>query len=193
MTHDVTKIHQFQEACRAQQDAWRKALEEIDLQTLVSVLHVVVVRVSEQSGELFPARRQDGYHMLFFELVRKLLLACLRKGCARPVWQEVGVKELCKMGPDRCDHLQAFPASWSVAEISNFLFARPDLGLFAGMYTCLWGAVCPRAPDCQTKDEILAKMREDKFADIAQVLWDRWKHAPSPHSVIREAFLHHEG
>ena len=89
MMHDVAKIHQFQEACRAQRDAWRKALEEIDLQTLVSVLHVVVVRVSEQSGELFPARRPDGYHMLFF--VRKLLLACLKKGCVRPVWQEVCV------------------------------------------------------------------------------------------------------
>ena len=82
MTHDVTKIHQFQEACRAQSNAWRKALEETDLLTLVSALHAVVVGVSEQSGELFPARQQDGYHMLFF--VRRLLLACLKKGCVRP-------------------------------------------------------------------------------------------------------------
>ena len=149
---------------------------------LVSALHDVVVGVSGRSRELFPARQPDGYHMLYF--VRKLLLACLKKGCVRPVWEEVRVKELRKMGPDRCDHLQAFPASWSVAEISNFLFARPDLGLFAGMYTCLWGAVSQSWPDQQTKDAILAKMEEDNFTHIVQSLWHR---DITPLSLIREA------
>ena len=88
------------------------------------------------------------------------------------------------MGPDRCHHLQAFPSTCSVAEISDFLFARLDLGLFAGMYRCLWGAVSQSWPDQQTKDAILAKMEEDNFTHLVQSLWHR---DITPLSLIRAA------
>ena len=181
MTGDYTKLGMFQEACRSQQKNWEKALQCQDLKTLVSMLHAIVWIVSEQSGELFLARKFDGYIRLTF--VRKLLLACLKMGRVSPVWSDVSVQYLQQLGPDKNEHLSDFPDWWSVAEVSSFLFGREDLGMFAGMFTCLWGAIA----EPEVRQKLLSTVAEPRFAAVVDSLWECRGHAPTPHTAAKVA------
>jgi len=181
MTGDYTKLGMFQEACRSQQKHWEKALQCQDLKTLVSMLHAIVWTVSEQSGELFLARKNNGYLRLTF--VRKLLLACLKMGKVCPVWSDVPVQYLQQMGPDKNEYLNDFPDWWSVAEVSSFLFGREDLGMFAGMFTCLWGAI----DEPEVQQELLSTVAEPLFAATVDALWECRGHAPTPHTAVAVA------
>ena len=146
------------------------------------MLHAIVWTVSEQSIELFSAPQETGYMRLTF--VRKLLLlVCLRKGKVCPVWSDVTVAYLSQLGPDKNEYLSNFPASWSVAEVSSFLFGREDLGMFAGIFTCLWEAV----ENEELQQKLLTMVEEPHFAATVDALWSCRGHAPTPYAAASVA------
>ena len=38
---------------------------------------------------------------------------------------------------DLSDFLKTFPETWSAADVTNFIFGRPDWGIFVSLFACL--------------------------------------------------------
>ena len=181
-TGHTQKAQQFLTACQNQESQWKQALEETDLTQLVHALHAIISVASLESGGSIQALDQKGYVRLF--LVRKLLIGCLCFGAVQADWTSVHASMLKDMGPDENVHLAAFPSTWSIAEISRFLFARDDMGIFASMYACLWHDVGRSWPDRQ--DEVLELISTGTVGERASALAHSANHAYCPHHVVED-------
>ena len=71
-------------------------------------------------------------------IVRKIAMAALNGDTVKVNWEEVTVADIRRLFPDMGEHLAVFPETWSAAEMSRFLFGRPDLAILASCYACLW-------------------------------------------------------
>jgi hypothetical protein len=181
-TGNTQKAQQFLTACKKQESQWKQALEETDVALLVNALHAIISVVSLESGGSIQALDKKGYVRLF--LVRKLLVGCLCFGAVRVDWTSVYAPMLKDMGPDENMHLAAFPSYWSIAEVSRFLFARDDMGIFASMYACLWHDVSSAWPD--RKDEVLEMISTGAVGERASALAKSAKHAYCPHHIVED-------
>jgi hypothetical protein len=177
-TGHTQQAQQFLTACKTQESAWKKALGETDLQQLVHALHAIVSVVSLESGGVETKR----YIRLF--LMRKLLIGCLCFGAVQADWTSVYAPMLNDMGPDENMYLAAFPSTWSIAEVSRFLFARDDMGIFASMYACLWHDVCSAWPD--RRDEVLELISTGMVGQRASALANSANHAYCPHHIVKD-------
>ena len=99
------------------------------------------------------------------------------------MWSDVPVQYLQQMGPGKNECLIDFPDWWSMAEVSSFLFGHEDLGMFAGLFMCLWGAIV----DPEAQQEALRTVAAPFFAPTADALWECRGHAPTPHTAVTVA------
>jgi serine/threonine protein kinase len=181
-TGHTQKAQQFLTACKKQESAWKQALEETDLAQLVHALHAIVSVVSTESGGVIQASEKNRY--IHLSVLRKLLIGCLCFGAVQADWTSVYVPMLKDMGPDENMYLDAFPSTWSIAEVSRFLFARDDMGIFASMYACLWHDVGSAWPD--RRDEVLELVSTGRVGQRASALAKSANHACCPHHIVED-------
>jgi hypothetical protein len=49
-----------------------------------------------------------------------------------------GIAELRALCADQSEHLAAMPQTWSAADVSDLLCGRPDMPIYASMFSCLY-------------------------------------------------------
>ena len=135
---DVTTVSPFLRACEGAAEDWKKCLAEVDFLRFIDHVSALVMKVAQNSGPTVERWLRIGY--VAKSIVRKIAIAALFVGDAglKVEWEEVTVVDLCRMFPDQGKHLEIFPPSWSAAELSRFVFGRPDLAILASCYACLW-------------------------------------------------------
>jgi hypothetical protein len=135
---DVTTVSPFLRACEGVAEDWEKCLAEVDFLRFIDRVSALVLKVAHNSGPTVERWLRVGY--VSKSIVRKIAIAALFAGDAglKVDWEEVMVVDLCRMFPDQGKHLEIFPPSWSAAELSRFVFDRPDLAILASCYACLW-------------------------------------------------------
>lgn len=176
---------QFLAACREQNGMWQAVLEEKDLQEAVHRVHATVYQLAQQSGGAVQALSRDGYVRL--SLVRKLFLGWVihRHSFQPQRWEAVKSTLMGEMGPDEGKYLSAFPSSWSVAEVSTFMFGRADWGIFVSMFGCLWHDVV-RGHTSKELSTLADTVSSPEFRDRVRALTAAAGHTLCPASVLAQ-------
>jgi len=135
---DVTTVSPFLRACEGAAEDWKKCLAEVEFLRFIDQVSALVMKVAQNSGPTVERWLRIGY--VAKSIVRKIAIAALLMGDAglKVDWEEVTVVDLRRMFPDQGQHLEIFPQTWSAADLSRFMFDRPDLAILASCYACLW-------------------------------------------------------
>ena len=96
----------------------------------------MIAKISQRSGPAMQKWLRIGY--VHKSIVRKIAMSMIAYYDTAADWSVVIVADLARHFPDTGQYLQQFPNSWSAADLSNFLFDRPDLAMYASCYACLW-------------------------------------------------------
>ncbi len=179
-TGECGVVELFQAACAKQSTQWHEARACKELREVVQRLHSIVAGVSEECPAML-GTKANSYVRLF--LVRMLLLGCLAHEALPVDWNEVPVSLLPKMGPDENGHLSCFDDTWSIGDVSRFMFDRDDWGIFVGMFACLWGDVAQHWPE--DKSRILDMVVSGTFGEEGRRLAARMGHALCPLHIVR--------
>ena len=109
-TGDCVKLGPFLEACRANGDAWKSALEQDSIEQAVQRIDAVLKDASDLSS-VVPGDASG--HMSKF-IARKLLLVCVWEGKIRNTcWATITVRDLLPTMPDQTGFLEPIPLDWT--------------------------------------------------------------------------------
>ena len=140
-------------------------------------------RIGCKSGALpFSDPDADGYCIDW--LRRKLVAARVQQqGLHTCDWGAVDKATLSSMCADARSNLASIPDEWTAAKISCFFSGRPDWGVFAGAFPCLWGEVADKQSTTQkTRAEALALVQSPVFRNVVEKF--RTKHGIAPHPAV---------
>ena len=91
------------------------------------------------------------------------------------------LEELCC---DQSEFLKTFLETWSAADVSNFIFGRPDWGIFVSLFACLLKDAI-KIPKVSS-DELLERLASPIFGKTAEALRAQFGHAVHPAIVLKE-------
>ena len=125
----------FRKACRDAQPAWEVAR----CMTSVRDVGTAIAEIVRNIG--CHILRVNGY--VRKTVTRSLLLACpnVLNAAEEAPWASVRRVELQMWVPDQSHVLEMFPPTATAADISTFMFGRPDWGLFVSLWGCTWHPV----------------------------------------------------
>ena len=108
----------------------------------------------------------------------------LSSGRATCDWASMGRAHLEELCCDQNELLKTLPETWSAADISNFIFGRPDWGIFVSLFGCLFrdAIKASRVSDV----EFLGCLASPIFGDTAKALRAQCGHAVHPAIVLKE-------
>ena len=166
---DVTTVSPFLRACEGAAEEWEKCLAEVDFLRFIDQVSALVMKVAQNSGPTVERWLRIGY--VAKSIVRKIAIAALLMGDAglKVDWEEVTVVDLCRMFPDQGKHLEIFPPSWSAAELSRFMFDRPDLAILASCYACLWHDVREKFDETRVMAAALSGRLERQAREVQKL------------------------
>lgn len=158
LTRRYDVVDEFLRTCRKHAPRWRKALESEPESLVVDVMSLL--RAFACESRAMCNCHIDDRHVL------KLTLACLIHGGNCVDWTLISLAVLRTMCPDQDRFLESFPVNWTAADVSNFIFHRPDWGVFVGMFGTLWKSVCDSFP--HSAASLLATVASPNFAAAAR-------------------------
>ena len=95
---------------------------------------------------------------------------------------------LQSMSADAKENLEEIPDTWRASEISFFFTGRPNWGLFASVYPCLWGEV---AESLSTEDDRARALSLVKSMDFLRVVQSfRQTEGIAPHPAVAFEGVH---
>ncbi len=145
--------------------AWPEIVDAASLLTAGVEIQALVARVADVLPG-FQGKSGEGYVRSF--VVRKLLCGCwLQTPCAKRAsldWSAIPVTALESWCPDQSQNLSGFPRSWTAQDLSAFLFDRPEWGMFASMFMCLWS----EAASQWDEESLLRCVSSRAFGDAAR-------------------------
>ena len=97
---------------------------------------------------------------------------------------------LLSMSADAKANLAEIPDTWRASEISCFFTGRPDWGLFASMYPCLWGEVADKLAE-KDRARALAQVKSKDFLRIVEGF--RRAEGIAPHPAVAYRILEAKG
>ena len=147
-------------------------------------------RIGTKSGALpFSAQDAGGYCVDF--LRRKLVAArCLDARCHECDWSQVNKASLQSMSADAKENLEEIPDNWRASEISYFFTGRPNWGLFASVYPCLWGEVADNLRAEEDRARALAQVKSKDFLRVVEGF--RRAEGIAPHPAVAYRMLEAE-
>jgi hypothetical protein len=182
-TDEVDSVARFLQACRGQQDSWKKVW---DVKDVAGVAEAVgkVTKAMHVEARVFPT--SVGYVRQFID--RKLILLVLAAGSACPRgWHGTSAASFTSLLPDQHAFTSGIPKTWTAAEMSNFLFGRDDWAVFASMWACLWHEVYEKyATQLEHIESFLAGGTSSPFAQRARALASKLGHNGTPCMIIDE-------
>ena len=95
-------------------------------------------------------------------------------------WRTVSKAALQSMSGDAKENLEDVPDTWRASEISYFFTGRPDWGLIASVYPCLWGEVANRLFTDDDRARALALVKSEDFLRVVQSFRRTEGMAPHP-------------
>ena len=114
----------------------RGGLEEGDWLRAIDQVNAIILKIAQRCPATMGKWLQTGY--VRKSIARKVAIGLMARGKAWMDWDKTTVADLSRLFPDSGLHLEDFPAQWSAAQLSVFLFDRDDLAVFASCYACLW-------------------------------------------------------
>ena len=88
------------------------------------------------------------------------------------------------MSCDQSGSLNAFDPNWSAADISNFVFGRPDWGLFVSLFSCVWHDALPDAKG--PREALIRDIKSGAFERAAAAMRSSTGHAAHPAIVVQK-------
>ena len=97
-------------------------------------------------------------------------------------WSALSKASLQAMSADAKQNLEHIPDTYKASEISSFFTGRPDWGLFASVFPCLWGEV---AENLSTDDDRALALKLVKSKDFLRVVQRfRQTEGIAPHPAV---------
>ena len=154
----------FRKACRDAQPAWEVARCVTSARDVGTAIAEIVRTIGCH------ILRVNGY--VRKTVTRSLLLACpnVLNAAEEAPWASVRRVELQMWVPDQSHVLEMFPPTATAADISTFMFGRPDWGVFVSMWGCTWQHV----PGMLTKaglvpDSVSAEVAQELLATVGRM------------------------
>ena len=160
---------------------WRALLQSgADALSFMRQFREIIRTAAETAPKMFP-KSDVGYVATF--VGRKVLLAMVAHGYMTVDWSSLDRPALEELCCDQNGFLQEFDASWSAADISNFIFGRPDWGMFVSLFACLWrDAVAAKR---KSRDTLMKHIETGAFERTAAALRSSCGHSVHPALVIQ--------
>ena len=153
----------------------------VDALSFMRQFRSIVRAAAEIAPMMFP-RQDNGYVATF--VGRKALLAMLAQGDITVDWSKLHREDLEELCCDQNGFLAEFDSSWSAADISNFIFGRPDWGMLVSLFACLWhDAVALKGTSHQA---LLKDIETGAYERAAAALRSSCDHNVHPAVVVRE-------
>ena len=129
-------VQQLLTARDAVQNEWLELFDgDKDALAIVRKVRVVLSKAVKASPRIFP--HGGAGHAVTSSVARKVVLAMLSSGRATTDWASMCRAELEELCADQHELLKTFPETWSAADISNFIFGRPDWAIFVSLFGSL--------------------------------------------------------
>lgn len=182
-TGDTSKLNAFMSECRELQPTWLDILRDADLASVVKKVDALVSTLRVKTSAL--PSDANAYTPKF--VARKLVLVCFWEGrLSDATWRRLTVRDLMAICPDQSNFFAPIPPHWSCEELSNFVFGRPDMALYASMYACLWKDV--RATSKKKWGAILDALsggRESAVGQMARQKFYSLGHQCTPKTIVK--------
>ena len=130
---------------------------------------------------MFP-QDDTGYLVTF--VCRKVVIALVASGRASVDWQTMSRDELREVCCDQSEFLATFDEKWSAADVSNFIFGRPDWGIFVSLFACLWKDTDVTTKRC--KEKLVQGIESGAFERAAATLRSAVGHNVHPALVVQK-------
>ena len=85
------------------------------------------------------------------------------------------------------ENLEEIPDNWRASEISYFFTGRPNWGLFASVYPCLWGEVADNLRAEEDRARALAQVKSKDFLRVVEGF--RRAEGIAPHPAVAYRIL----
>jgi len=118
----------------AVETTWSGLQDDTDVMSIMAACRKAFRDAAEAAPTMFP-KHDTGYIATF--VGRKVVLARLAGGLSVD-WGGISRLDLEELSCDQSGSLKACDETWSAADISNFIFGRPDWGMFVSVFACLW-------------------------------------------------------
>jgi len=133
------RLGSFLRACASQTAGWDNCLQQPSYDKAMEHISAMVAVVAQNcDGSL---KKDLSMSYVQKSITRKIAIALLACGGAQTDWEKMTLKYLIKTCPDQHSFLEQFPESMSAADLSRFLYGRPDWAVFASASACLWHEV----------------------------------------------------
>ena len=180
-------VQQLLKARDAVQKEWSELLDgDTDALGIVRKVRVVLSNAVKVAPRIFP---HDDTAYVVTSVARKVVIAMLSSGRATTDWASMRRAELEELCCEEIELLKRFPETWSAAEISDFIFGRPDWAIFVSLFGCLLRDAIKIAK--VSSDKLLRCLASPMFGGTAQDLRAQCGHAVHPAIVLQE--LHRQG
>ena len=144
----------------------------------------ILSHMGAASGAL-GAKSEQGY--VVDHVVRKFALGRILaapQDAGMVDWSRITRNQLRLLCADQSEYLNNFPENYTAADISDALFGRPDWGLLASCYACLWGEVCKAwTIDDEKSKHLLKAVRSPVFLRSV-IAYKGANHNVSPHPAV---------
>ena len=175
-------VEQLLKARDAVEKEWSELLDgDTDALGIVRKVRSLISNAVKVAPRIFP---HDDTAYVVTSVARKVVIAMLSSGRATTEWAHMRRAELEELSCDQNDLLKSMPESWSAADISNFIFGRPDWGIFVSLFGCLLRDAIKVAKF--SSDDLLDCLASPVFAGTAVALWAQCGHAVHPAIVLKE-------
>ena len=176
-------VQQLLTARDAVQKEWSELLDgDTDALAIVRKVRVVLSKAVKAAPRIFP--HGDAGYAVTSSVARKVALAMLFSGRATTDWASMCRAELEELCADQHELLKTFPETWSAADISNFIFGRPDWAIFVSLFGSLLRDAI-EIPNVSSSD-LLKCLASPIFGHTAEALRAQCGHAVHPAIVLRE-------
>ncbi len=175
-----TAVAQFRQTCRELRSDWQAVLAQRDIVAIGTGVKTIVNKLSAVGG-VVPAA--DGY--VKKTIIRKLLCACPHTRSVAAQWSRVRVRDLQAWTPDEAGILEEFPESATAESISMLLFGRPDWGLLASMWGCLWKPVVPILTKAGMQTQSITPEQAHEIGRVALTLYEETGAESTPAAAVR--------
>ncbi len=173
-------VGQLLAARSAVHEEWVELLQRsTDALSIVRKLQVIFRKANKAAPMLFP-NDDKGYVMM--SVGRKIIIALLASGRASVDWASMSRPELEELCCDQNEFLKVLPKTWSAADISNFIFGRPDWGIFVSVFACLMKDVF-KITSC-SRETLIERLASPIFERAAAELRTTSGHAVHPTIVM---------